>query len=74
MASSTASTSIRRITYLSSKIQRRILPNSSTLVSRMNTTTILTRGGGHHEDHTMEPPFHRIPLPSKPVCIINNDC
>lgn len=24
-------------------------------------------GGGGHDDHTLEPPFHRLPLPNRPL-------
>jgi hypothetical protein len=34
---------------------------------RASTAAPLARGGGHHDDHTMEPPFHRLPLPNRPV-------
>jgi hypothetical protein len=34
---------------------------------RASTSVHLASGGGHHEDHTMEPPFHRLPLPNRPV-------
>jgi hypothetical protein len=75
MASTTivAANNVRRFLFSSSSSTRRVLrsPSSpltmvSSSLSRTNTT-ILTRGGDHHDDHTMEPPFHRLPLPSKPV-------
>ncbi len=72
MASSTAAANVVRRVLTSSSSVRRVVRVSSTpgtMLSRTNynTTTFLTRGGDHHDDHTMEPPFHRLPLPSKPV-------
>lgn len=40
-----------------------------TVVARSLHATARSLGGGHH-DSTLEPPFHRLPLPNKPVSLV----
>ena len=44
-----------------------ILPRLSSTAPTLLNVPARMMGGGGHDDHTLEPPFHRLPLPNRPL-------